>query len=194
MGIATSSYSKLSKTISHALRHEPWHYELELDDEGWVSITQLLESLRVESESWSAISVSDIKEMIRTSSKRRHEIRDDCIRAIYGHSIPNNLKRIAATPPKILFHGTSPSVVGVIETEGLKPMNRQNVHLSIDEPTAIEVGKRKSKEPVLLRVRSLEAFENGVSFYEGNERVWLADEVPPQFIEFPSAGAKARHQ
>lgn len=187
MGIATSNFSKLSKTISHALRHEPWLYELELDDEGWVAVEQLLESLRMENESWNAIVENDIVEMIRTSSKRRHEIRDGSIRAIYGHSIPNKLKRIAATPPEILFHGTNPRVIATIETEGLKPMNRQNVHLSIDEATAIEVGKRKSKEPVLLCVRSLEASENGVAFYEGNDKVWLADEVPSQFIDFPPA-------
>ncbi|MFO0264450.1 MAG: RNA 2'-phosphotransferase, partial [Planctomycetota bacterium] len=45
-------------------------------------------------------------------------------------------------------------------------------------------GKRKAKEPVLLRVRSLEASESGVAFYEGNEKVWLADAIPPEFIEF----------
>ncbi|MEL7500811.1 MAG: RNA 2'-phosphotransferase [Planctomycetota bacterium] len=178
---------QLSKTISHALRHEPWLYELELDDEGWVPVAHLLESLRSENESWNAIVENDIAEMIRTSSKRRHEIHDGRIRAIYGHSIQNKLKRRAATPPEILFHGTSPRVVGAIETEGLNPMNRQNVHLSIDKATALEVGKRKSKEPVLLRVRSLEASENGVAFYEGNEKVWLADEVPAQFIDFPPA-------
>jgi putative RNA 2'-phosphotransferase len=178
---------ELSKTISHALRHEPWLYELELDDEGWVSVEQLLESLRLEDKSWHSIAETDIAEMIRTSSKRRHEIRNGRIRAIYGHSIPNKLKRIAATPPEILFHGTSPRVVGTIETEGLNPMSRQNVHLSIDEATALEVGKRKSKEPVLLRVRSLEASKNGVAFYEGNEKVWLADVVPSKFIDFPPA-------
>lgn len=184
MGIATSSYSKLSKTISHALRHEPWLYELELDDQGWVPLSHLLESLRCENEDWSTITQSDVEEMIRTSPKRRHEIRDGRIRAIYGHSVPNRLKRNAATPPKVLLHGTSPAVVDVIRTEGIQPMNRQNVHLSIDKATALEVGKRKSKKPVVLRIRSLEACENGVAFYEGNEKVWLADAIPPEFIEF----------
>ncbi len=50
MGIATSDYNRLSKTISHALRHEPWIYELELDSEGWVPVSQLLESLHSENE------------------------------------------------------------------------------------------------------------------------------------------------
>lgn len=184
MGIATSSYSKLSKTISHALRHEPWLYELELDDQGWVPLFHLIESLRCENEDWKTISQSDVEKMIRTSSKRRHEICDDRIRAIYGHSVPNKLKRVAAKPPTVLLHGTSPVALGAIRREGLQPMNRQNVHLSIDKATALEVGKRKSKEPVLLRVRSLEASAKGVAFYEGNEKVWLADAIPAEFIEF----------
>jgi putative RNA 2'-phosphotransferase len=184
MGIATNNFSNLSRTISHALRHEPWVYELELDDEGWVLILQLLDALRSENEAWQELGESDIREMVRTSSKQRHEIRDGRIRAIYGHSIPDKLKRVSATPPEILFHGTSPQTVALIETHGLKPMGRQNVHLSVDEATAIEVGKRKSKTPTLLRVLASEAHAAGVAFYEGNDKVWLADEVPPQFIEF----------
>lgn len=39
-------YLKLSKEVSYALRHAPWEYELELDDEGWVDIMQLLFSLQ----------------------------------------------------------------------------------------------------------------------------------------------------
>ncbi len=175
---------RLSKTISHALRHEPWLYELELDDEGWVPLQQLLASLRSENAQWQSLSESDIAEMIRGSSKRRHEIRDGRIRAIYGHSIPGRLKRNPSCPPTFLFHGTSPKSVSIIKVEGLKPMNRHNVHLSTDEATAIEVGKRKAKKPVLLRIRSMEAFDSGVPFYEGNEKVWLADAVPSEFIEF----------
>ena len=39
-------YIKLSKTMSYALRHAPWEYELEMDEAGWVSIIQLLHSLQ----------------------------------------------------------------------------------------------------------------------------------------------------
>lgn len=37
---------ELSKEISYALRHAPWEYELEIDEEGWVPIAQLLDSLQ----------------------------------------------------------------------------------------------------------------------------------------------------
>jgi putative RNA 2'-phosphotransferase len=125
-----------------------------------------------------------IAEMIRTAEKRRHEIAGGRIRAIYGHSIPGKLKRIAASPPDTLFHGTSLQALASIETHGLKPMQRQYVHLSVDEATAIEVGKRKSKAAIMLRVAARKACAAGVAFYAGNDKVWLADEVPPQFIEF----------
>ncbi|WP_032078032.1 RNA 2'-phosphotransferase [Clostridium drakei] len=40
------NYTQLSKEISYALRHAPWEYELELDEEGWVSVEQLLIALK----------------------------------------------------------------------------------------------------------------------------------------------------
>lgn len=173
---------QLSKTLSHVLRHAPWLYELELDDEGWVPVDEVLAALRVRSQ-WADLTEDDLAEMIEQSDKRRFEMRGGRIRALYGHSVPGKLKKTPAVPPDVLFHGTSPRVVEKITSTGLKPMRRQFVHLSIDEPTALEVGRRKDRTPVILRIRAREAHEVGVSFYEGNERVWLADSVPPEFIE-----------
>jgi putative RNA 2'-phosphotransferase len=49
--------------------------------------------------------------------------------------------------------------------------------------SARAVGLRKSPTPVVLCVAAAAADAAGVSFYEGNERVWLADCVPSRFIE-----------
>ncbi len=181
-------FSELSRVISHALRHEPWQYELELDADGWVGLPQLLESLRGEKADWIALSESDLDEMIRRSSKQRHEIENNQIRAIYGHSVPGRLARMRSQPPDVLYHGTNPVLIDAIRTEGLRPMQRQYVHLSVDTVTALEVGRRKSREPVLLLVRAIEAHNSGIAFYEGNEKVWLADSVPWSFIQIETAG------
>ena len=63
-------------------------------------------------------------------------------------------------------------------------MTRQYVHLSVDRGVAIAVGQRKAPTPVILVVKAQEAFKAGVDFYAGNENVWLADQVPPDYIEF----------
>lgn len=176
--------SNLSRAVSHALRHEPWLYELELDDEGWASVESILVALRKERPEWTDLWEADLIRMIEGSSKRRHEVKDGRIRALYGHSIAGKLKRTPATPPDVLYHGTAPDVVPLIKGSGLLPMGRQYVHLSVDEATAVEVGRRKARKPTILRVLAAEAHAKGIRFYEGNEKVWLADHVPPEFIMF----------
>lgn len=173
----------LSKTISHALRHEPWLYELELDDEGWVSLECLLSRLRTERGEWRDLNEVDLAEMIAKSSKQRHELKHGKIRALYGHSTPDKLLKDSAEPPEILYHGTSPEVAAVIVNEGIKPMQRHYVHLSTDIDTAKQVGYRKSPKPKLILVKAKEAFVNSVAFYIGNEHVWLADYIPSSYIE-----------
>jgi putative RNA 2'-phosphotransferase len=174
--------SNLSRVVSHALRHEPWLYELELDDEGWASVENILFALRKEQPEWADLCEADLVRMIESSSKRRHEVRDGRIRALYGHSIAGKLKRTPATPLDVLYHGTAPDVVPLIKSSGLLPMGRQYVHLSVDDATAVEVGRRKAKKPTILRVLAAKAHFKGIHFYEGNEKVWLADVVPPEFI------------
>src|SRR5438094_1606672 len=130
----------LSKVVSHALRHEPWLYEIELDKEGWTSLEDLLVALRTTRPEWSALCRADLLRMIEDSPKRRHEIKDNQIRARYGHSTASKLKMTAATPPSVLWHGTSPEVVNGIKSRGLLPMTRQYVHLSVNKAVALEVG------------------------------------------------------
>lgn len=176
------SDADISKALSHALRHEPWLYELELDDEGWAPLDAVLAALHEEREEWRGLSRADVERVIESSSKRRHEISGGRIRALYGHSVPGKLLREPAAPPAILFHATSPDAARIIANEGLKPMSRQYVHLSVDQATAREVGRRKSRTPVLFEIEAGAAHGAGVAFYAGNDKVWLADAVPARFV------------
>jgi putative RNA 2'-phosphotransferase len=172
----------VSRAVSHALRHEPWLYELELDDLGWAPVETLLGALRSERAEWSSLNEADLTEMINRSEKKRHEMRDGRIRALYGHSTPQRLLKESAEPPAILYHGTSPCSAELINSDGLIPMSRQYVHLSVDEATAAQVGRRKANAPIILQVDAARAHADGITFYRGNELVWLADFVPPRFI------------
>lgn len=62
-------------------------------------------------------------------------------------------------------------------------MKRQFVHLSVDAETAQIVVQRKDSLPVILQVRALAAYETAVPFYRGNDSTWLADHIPPEFLE-----------
>ncbi|PKR87455.1 hypothetical protein CXZ10_19835 [Pleomorphomonas diazotrophica] len=97
--------NELSKVVPHALRHEPWLYELELDDEGWVATRGLLSALRPPRGGMADLGEADLSEMIAQSEKKRHEIAGGRIRALYGHSLPEKLLKQPAEPPGTLYHG-----------------------------------------------------------------------------------------
>lgn len=134
--------------------------------------------------------LSDLKTMVEGSAKRRHEIHGDKIRALYGHSLPQEISMSSDPPPTVLYHGTSPLSLEAILAEGLLPMGRQRVHMSKDIKTATLVGKRKAQHPVILRIAAEAASQEGIQFHRGNELVWLSERVPPQFIsiEIPEGG------
>jgi putative RNA 2'-phosphotransferase len=180
--------TRLSKAVSRALRHEPWLFELELDEHGWTSTDGLLEALRREIPEWSDLELADLQMMIDFTAKPRHEIQGQRIRALYGHSTPGAIALVPATPPAELFHGTAPESIESIFSGGLQPMSRQYVHMSADAETAVRVGSRKSKHPVILTIDTVAALASDVTFYRGSDMVWLARHVPAEFVRILRAG------
>ena len=67
-------YINLSKEISYALRHAPWKYELEIDEAGFVQISQLLSSINEEEKYPKEIELPDILYVMKISDKKRLEI------------------------------------------------------------------------------------------------------------------------
>jgi putative RNA 2'-phosphotransferase len=131
--------------------------------------------------------------MIARPDKVRFELKDDKIRALYGYSyyyssnLFTKIHKTASKPPDILYHGTSPPAAKSIMSEGLRPMNRQYVHLSTDKNTAIQVGKRKTdikkEEPVIIAVSAVKAYDMGVYyFYQATDLIWLTNYIHPNFM------------
>lgn len=173
----------LSKLVSHALRHEPAAYGLKLDADGWVALDAFIAAVRASDARWRDVTPADLEAIGSAFEKKRHEISAGRIRASYGHSVEAAIDRPAIEPPAMLYHGTSPEAAEAIVKEGLRPMERTHVHLSVDLTGAREVGLRKSSTPVLLGVRARDAHAQGHRFYKVDGRVWLADAVPPAFLD-----------
>ena len=174
-------YIKLSKTISYILRHHPEEYGLLLDNDGFVDINMLLNSINSKKEFDNIITIEDINHILSTSEKKRWEIVDNKIRAYYGHSIKQEIRHEVKNPPDILYHGTTHDAVDTILKNGLLPMERQFVHLSEDIETAITVGKRRDANPIVLKIDSKKAHNDGVIFMCENN-IWLAKYIDKKYI------------
>jgi putative RNA 2'-phosphotransferase len=179
---------KLSKFLALILRHQPERFALALDDEGWASLAEVMEILKgLPNFRWAnRADVMLVVEQGAGDGKRRFQVEGGRIRALYGHSFERRIRHEPAKPPARLYHGTSPDALQAIRRDGLRPMERQYVHLSPNRETAVRVGSRHARRPVVITVRASEAHDAGIVFYHPEEAVYLAEEIPPGFLDTES--------
>jgi putative RNA 2'-phosphotransferase len=175
---------RLSKFCSGALRHFPGDAGLELDDAGWTPLSALVAA--VES-TYDWATGEHVDAVVATDPKgrfERHE-RDGTrmVRAAYGHSVEVDLEARETPVPDALYHGTDPANVDAILREGLRPMGRQQVHLSGSVERAREVGSRHADDPVVLAVdvAALQADDHAVT--KRGRSVYTTDRVPPAYLD-----------
>lgn len=169
---------KISKFLSYVLRHNPEKLDLTLDEQGWVSVGELLLKLN-------NVSMEQLEYVVANNNKKRFAFNDNKtkIRANQGHSIKIDLAYSSIEPPEFLYHGTATKNINSIQKGGIIKGNRHHVHLSADIDTATNVGQRHGK-PVILVVRSKAMYNVGHEFFLSENSVWLTDFVPNEFIDF----------
>lgn len=165
--------------MSMLLRHKPELEALNMDNQGYVLVSQICYSLKIDKE--------ELNWIVENNSKKRFEysIDNKRIRATQGHSFEIDHGYIGIEPPDILYHGTSLIHMDKIKQEGLKKMGRQYVHLTQSEDIAVEVGLRYAKiknNLVLIAIDSKKMFEDGHEFYYTSNAVYLTDNVPSKYF------------
>ena len=172
----------ISRYISLILRHKPEVIGIELDEHGWADVQQLISGIKKSRNK--SFNMDMLEEIVRTDNKQRYSFNDDktLIRANQGHSVKVDVELEEKTPPEFLWHGTGEKYVQSIDAVGLMPKGRLYVHLSKDEDTALNVGKRHGK-PVIYKVLSGQMSKDGFRFYLSKNGVWLIKEVPVRYLQ-----------
>lgn len=174
---------RVSKYLSRHLRHQPERIGLTLDKGGWIGIDTLIEAAAAHGFPFTR---AELDHVVEANDKQRFAVQGDRIRASQGHTVDVDLGLPPATPPPYLYHGTVPAFLGAIRAEGLRPMNRHDVHLSPDRETATRVGARRGR-PVVLSVDADAMCRDGHVFRVSANGVWLTEAVPPRYLRFPEA-------
>lgn len=172
--------NETSKYISLILRHKPETIGITLDEHGWANVDELIAGIA----KTQSFDMAILEEIVATDNKQRYSFNEDhtLIRANQGHSIPVDVELKEICPPEILYHGTGEKYVSSIDEQGLIPKSRLYVHLSKDEETAVNVGKRHGK-PVVYKVHSGDMKKDGYVFYQSVNGVWLTKSVPVKYLE-----------
>jgi putative RNA 2'-phosphotransferase len=172
--------SALGKLIAYILQHRPDEFGLALDEDGFVSLKELQQAI-AEEEAWTYVRRSHIMEAIYAGDRTRFELRDDRIRQAFAHPIDHE----PSSPPTILYYGARHRAYPHILKQGLAPAGRKHCILATSPEFARRIGRRRDPDPLLLEIRSSQAAEAGIIFYQANPLLYLADHIPPVYIVGP---------
>ena len=181
----------LARFLSMLLRHRPARFPIELDAQGYADLGQVMRILKaLPNFRWA--SRRDIQAVLDLEGAERFELvatpDGDRIRALYGHTAVRPTYE-PAEPPSVLYHGTAPETLPAVEREGLQPMERRYVHLTVDPETARRTGLRHAGDAVVLEIDAAAAHADGIPFYHPVEEIYLCDHIPPPYIR--RKGSKA---
>jgi putative RNA 2'-phosphotransferase len=169
---------RISRFLTYLLRHRPPEYPLALDARGfaeWRDVIALVQKR------YNEVTEAEIRAVVNDSQKQRFEIDGAKVRATYGHSFPVDMGREAPAPPAKLYFGAARDLAASMLRGGLKPRDRQYVHLSATAEEAESVARRHDPLPAVIIVDAEAAHAEGVRFYQSGP-LFLVENVPAKFL------------
>lgn len=176
--------NQLSKFLALVLRHKADEFNLQLDENGFGDIHQVWEI--IEERYGKKFKYSDLEMIVEGDKygKKRYEIIDGRIRAMFGHSDVREITYPISMPPQYLYHGTSQEAIDSIKVTGLQAQSRQFVHFTTNLDNAKRVANRHSKNTVILHIHALDAHNDGIVFHQPEAEHYLCKHIAPKYINF----------
>lgn len=181
----SSKNTKVSKAITYLLRHAAKKEKVEIDDQGFVTIKDLLAWLF---KNGYKTNEKAIKDIVAEDTKNRFTMKDRKIRANQGHSIKlkMTLKDFKQGNSHVV-HATYLKNLSGIRKEGLKSMSRNHVHM-------INVDSKTNKWHMIRQDTNLYAFVKDVKLQESDNGVILTESAHSKNLTLvPAYDVKKSH-
>jgi putative RNA 2'-phosphotransferase len=169
---------RISRFLTYLLRHQPKEYPLVFDKRGFVDWRDIVELVQ---ERFYDATEEQIEAVVSAPEKKRFELEAGKVRATYGHSFPVDLGGEATEPPERLYYGAARDLAQSMLKNGLRPRDRQYVHLSVTAAEAESVARRHDPAPAIIVIDVRAAQGEGVRFYESGP-LFLAETIPATFL------------
>ncbi|MDH7518123.1 MAG: RNA 2'-phosphotransferase [Candidatus Thermoplasmatota archaeon] len=172
----------LSRIIAGALRHFPDKLGLMMDGRGWVDISSFIAALGTSRSGFDWLRNYHIEALVATDERGRYQIDGGMIRAKYGHTVDVNLDDLPLADVDELYYPVTEEEIDMILEGGLHPTDRKKVHLSSSIEKAIEAGRVRTEEPLILRIDGKKAMKDGVKIYHAGKDVYVTDNIDAKYI------------
>ena len=172
------SNNGFSRFLTSLLRHQAINKGYKMDDQGFVSVDEIISKCTT--------SLEQIKQIVETDNKNRFELKEIngawYVRAVQGHSIQlaNPVLELVTNPLDIptVVHGTNKKAYKSIKIDGLNRMSRTHIHFAsgtLDDKSVIS-GMRKTAS-VMIHIDVEKAMAAGITFYKSLNGVILSEGI-----------------
>ncbi|UCB57966.1 MAG: RNA 2'-phosphotransferase [Thermoplasmatales archaeon] len=172
----------LSRIMAGALRHFPEKLGLMMDGRGWVEISELIEAIGTSRSGFNWLKQKHIEALVKTDPRGRYQIDGGMIRATYGHTIDVNLDDLPLAEIDDFYYPVTEEEADIILEGGLFPIDRKKVHLSGNIKKALEAGKVRTEEPLILKIDGKSAKKDGMKIYHAGKDVYITDGIDAKYI------------
>lgn len=178
----------LGRTLAGVLRHFPQRYGLEMSREGWVDLNDLVTAIRIRHKKFRFLKSHHLIALVQTDPKGRYQFDEGRVRATYGHSLELEMDLPTEGIPPVLYYPTTEEEAGILLEIGLKPADRVWVHLSDTLASALEAGRVRTEDPVILEVDVEAAQTDGVEIQKAGKFIYITKEIPPEYVRRREGG------
>lgn len=172
----------LSRIILYILGHNPHEYGLVPDNQGFITIKELLWALH-EEQGWSHVSQGSVNELLMSDERDHFEVNENSIRAKIRHW-KLDLDLPADYVPPLLYTPVRRKAHYNAIDKGLIKRDDKSYILSAKKEMAERIGKRKDQKPVILEIMTGRASDEGILFYPFGD-LFLTEKIPPGYIVGP---------
>lgn len=178
----------LGRIITGILRHKPERYHIEINQNGYVNIDELVQEIRYNYKRFHFLGPSHIYAIVLTDSKGRYQLSDNrrYLRATYGHTIEVDLSDLPTDEiPEVLYYPTNSEEFEIFKENGILPSDRRWIHLSSAKEKAYIAGLHHYDSPLIVPINTATMREKGESLYRAGQGVYICKFVPPESIGPP---------
>ncbi len=187
---------RVGRMMAGILRHFPERFGLQMDGRGWVDLDGFVSSIKNSRENYRRwLRREHIEALVETDEKGRYQIDGGMVRATYAHSVKVNLDDLPECQLDNLYFPVSEEELDLVLETGLRPSDRDKIHLSATPDKAYSAGRVHIADPILLEVDVKKASDAGNFIFRAGKTVYITEAVEPEHLKkFDDAEVMAKLQ
>jgi putative RNA 2'-phosphotransferase len=175
---------RVGRMMAGILRHFPERFGLTMDGRGWVDLNEFVNAIRTSRPNYGRwLRTEHIQALVETDEKGRYQIDGGMIRATYAHSVNVNLDDLPEAQVDTLYFPVSEEELDLVLETGLRPSDRNMIHLSATPDKAYSAGRVHNPDPILLQVDVKGSTDAGNFIFRAGKSVYITHAVEPEFLK-----------